>query len=575
MNGRLRFGLLALVTASLAAIPFHPQTLLGQEASARFRVLVPDIQGQAGADKKFGERFADELRNLINNMPTHQPVDEKELKNALRQYDMKMEDLTCIRVRQLGAQISAQLMFCGTFAREGADFKVEGEYWSPNSESFVVDPIVVAERGQKEAAQHFYAALQVQSEQIRKAQFCGDYASSGLFEQALTNCDEAIRLNPNAVSSRFTRAMALRNLDRNEDALEEFKRVLELDPLNEQAMQNAGYLSAILGHDEDARTYYRLYLDLNPANAAVRMRIAYELAQAGDPLGAMQFIEVGLELDGENVDLLKQHGGFAFTAGAEAAAGQEQLPPEAVELYRKALASFAKVYELEGETMDVAYLRNMVAAHSQLQEYAEAVELAARALETHGDEPALWSYYADALQKTGKVDEAIAALNRVLELDPAYPNAVARQAQWLFEADRQDEAVAALRQAVERGNMTSDDAAIRVFVNAHQKGVTPQQWDYAVRLIRLAKGFQVSDDTRQQLDFWLGYSLYQKARLQQEPSTIQTAQATLPLFQEALRLTQGCQGYAQRNNLETNRQQILTATQTYIEIQEAIIKRGR
>ncbi len=90
--------------------------------------------------------------------------------------------------------------------------------------------------------------------------------------------------------------------------------------------------------------YYQQYLMLNPANAGVRMRVAYELAQAGDPLGAMQFIEVGLEVDPENVDLLKQHGGFAFTAGAELNQGQEEMPPEAVDLFRKALVSYEKVY---------------------------------------------------------------------------------------------------------------------------------------------------------------------------------------------------------------------------------------
>jgi hypothetical protein len=63
--------------------------------------------------------------------------------------------------------------------------------------------------------------------------------------------------------------------------------------------------------------------------------------------------------------------------------------------------------------------------------------------------------------------------------------------------------------------------------------------------------------------------------VQQEPQTLETAQATLPRFREALRLIQSCGDYAQRNNLESNRQELLTATNTYIEIQDAIIRRGR
>ena len=77
MNGRLRLGLLALVTACLAAIPLHPQEVSAQEPTARFRVMVPDIQPLNGAEKRFGERLADELRDLINEMLTHQPIEER------------------------------------------------------------------------------------------------------------------------------------------------------------------------------------------------------------------------------------------------------------------------------------------------------------------------------------------------------------------------------------------------------------------------------------------------------------------------------------------------------------------
>ena len=45
-----------------------------------------------------------------------------------------------------------------------------------------------------------------------------------------------------------------------------------------------------------------------------------------------------------------------------------------------------------------------------------------------------------------------------------------------------------------------------------------------------AKQFEVTDLTRQKLDFWLGYSIFNSARAQQEPQTLETARATLPRF---------------------------------------------
>jgi tetratricopeptide (TPR) repeat protein len=225
--------------------------------------------------------------------------------------------------------------------------------------------------------------------------------------------------------------------------------------------------------------------------------------------------------------------------------------------------------------MDVALLRNMVVAHINLGEFDTAVSLGSRILETHGDEAAIWSIHADALQRAGQVDEAISALNRVKELDASYPNVFARQGNWLLQEGRIEEAIPVLREAVTRGEQSVDAVADLVFANAYQKGVQPNDWGYAIRVIRLAKEFEVSDLTGQKLNFWLGYSLFQAARVQQEPQTLETAQATLPRFQEALRMIQSCGEYAQRNNLESNRQELLTATNTFIEIQDAIIRRGR
>jgi hypothetical protein len=76
-----------------------------------------------------------------------------------------------------------------------------------------------------------------------------------------------------------------------------------------------------------------------------------------------------------------------------------------------------------------------------------------------------------------------------------------------------------------------------------------------------------------QLNFWHGFSLYQTAVKEQEPQTLQTAQSSLPKFQEAIRLLQQSGDYP--STVSVNLAQLLENTGTYVEIQEAIIKRGR
>ena len=80
-------------------------------------------------------------------------------------------------------------------------------------------------------------------------------------------------------------------------------------------------------------------------------------------------------------------------------------------------------------------------------------------------------------------------------------------------------------------------------------------------------------DLTEQLNFWHGYSLYQGALEEQKPSTLATAKATLPKFQAALTYLQKVKNYW--TVVKVPQEQFLTGVGTYIEIQEAIIKRGR
>ena len=116
---------------------------------------------------------------------------------------------------------------------------------------------------------------------------------------------------------------------------------------------------------------------------------------------------------------------------------------------------------------------------------------------------------------------------------------------------------------------------VNTYTNAYNEGIRNKNWDYGIRVIRLTRDFDASPEIAQRSNFWLAYALYSRASVQQEPQTLETANQTLPQFQEALRLLQGAASYAQGNNLENDRQNLLNATNTYIEIQEAIIRRGR
>jgi tetratricopeptide (TPR) repeat protein len=253
-----------------------------------------------------------------------------------------------------------------------------------------------------------------------------------------------------------------------------------------------------------------------------------------------------------------------------------ELGAEVEGLYRKAITALEKAFDLQGTEMSPGNLRNIISAYAQLGDNESAVAFAERALEAHPEEKAILSAYAVALGRLDRVDEAVQALQQIEAIDPEYPNLYARMADLFLKADRRDDAVPIMKQAVSNG-ADPDQMANILFGDAFNKGLDPKNpnrsLSYALNGIAAAKEFDVGDKMQAMLDFWHGYALFQRGLAAQEPNTLESARASLPAFQDALPLLRAGASYAPE--VGVNADQIIEATQQYIEIQEAIIKRGR
>ena len=266
-------GLLAL---SLIPVALHAQD---QQVTGRFQVLIPALSPVDGADDDFGKDVAEELRDMIDELDTHQPVEERDLKSALRQYDIDEDDLDCITARQLASQMAVNVVVCGTTKPAPGDkmFEVAAQFLTVETgESFNVDAFTAQEREKEAAAQTIFTAFETLVQQQRHAQFCGEYAQSQQWDNAMENCNRAIELNPTNVSSIYTRGMIYVNQEQWEQAISEFEQVLALNPIHENGLKAAGFAAAKAGDGEKSLGYYQQFLDLNPGDAQVRMTIAYD-----------------------------------------------------------------------------------------------------------------------------------------------------------------------------------------------------------------------------------------------------------------------------------------------------------
>lgn len=226
--------------------------------------------------------------------------------------------------------------------------------------------------------------------------------------------------------------------------------------------------------------------------------------------------------------------------------------------------------------MDASLLVNMVKAYMNLGDNEQAAAWSARILETHGAEASVWSIHADALQRTERLEEALAALEHVLTLDPSNSRVAARRGQWLVQAGRFAESEQALRASVEDGVLTPDQAAELLFNYGYQEGIRPEDWSVAIEVLEMAKAFETTDEMQGKVAFFLGYAVLKDAIPRQEARTKESAQATLPLFQEARRLLEEAAEYAQRQGeRENDRLALLENVDAFLEIQETILRRGR
>jgi tetratricopeptide (TPR) repeat protein len=585
MTGRLN-QVLAFAAAALLAAPFFASSsylAAQQQAQGRFRVLIPDFFPAEGTDDDFGKDTAEDLRDMMDELATHEAIDKDEIEDNLDRFDLDMDDLSCIETRQLGSQINAQVSMCASYEEIGDDMVrvSEIQFWDQTGTAFEVEPFEIDEGEREEAATRILERFDGYVQQLRFRQYCADYASSQDWENALRNCNQALDLNSDDNTVRMVRARVFFNTDRLEESLEELQVILEADPFNEEALQLAGYVATQLGQNEVGRDYYAQYLEINPNADRVRRRIAYDMYEAGDPEGAMLLIEEGLELEG-NPDLMVDFGNYAFAAAAErmqdtATAGGDaesgSLPPEVQEYYREAIDAYTGAFDALGDSMSVGALRNVVNAHVQLGEVEQAIDFGARVTEVHPEDAGAWSVLANAHQRAGNLDDAVAALDQVVEIDPDYPNLYARQGKWMLDAGRVEDAIPFLERAVERGQDPNTMARL-LLAEAHGNGVTQERWNYAIDVLTQAKeAFDLSQQAREELDFWHGWSVYQRAVGNQEPGTVETARATLPQFQRARELFSAAEGYGSRQ-ASINIGELLNAADTYIEIQEAIIKRA-
>jgi tetratricopeptide (TPR) repeat protein len=569
---------LGLVFAASLALT---RPALAQEPGGRFRVLIPNPEVQDGVRERFARDVANETKKLIDGMVTHRSLEKGDLNRLLKQYNLKEKDLNCITSQQLAAQGGIELVMCGTIKAAASGMEVEATFITTDQTRFEVPPVVASDA--KQVAQHIFTSFETFVNQLGLVQYCNQDLGSSHWDAALEKCGQALELNPSSLPALYGKGYALMQMERFDESLGTLRQLLELNPIHAEGLQAAGFVTAKLGQMEDSRAYFNQYLELNPGNVQVRLTIALDALKAGDPEGALSIVEQGLQDAGADQQLMEYAGYFAAAAASrkndsarDANGGSTADKAEIRELYQRAADYLGKVYAEQGDEANTDVIVQLVNSLTQLDREAEAIELGAKGVADKPGEASLWRAYAAALREAGRTSEAVKALDSVLELDPQAQSIRAQQAQWLLQDEKLEEAGAAFRKAVDAGELESESAGMNIFAYGVNEKFQKGKQAEAAPYFELAQKFVTKPQSKGMVNFFHAMVFYYRGIETGKPETLASARASLPLFQRALELFKQSGAYGQSSAANAKSlQDHISATETYIEIQDALIKRGR
>lgn len=222
-------------------------------------------------------------------------------------------------------------------------------------------------------------------------------AVQGKFQQALQYFQKALRKDPLVPIAYDYLGSAYLALHRNDDAVESYRKALQLSPGNRDFILNLAYGYLQAERLREAEEGFRLLIEQNPGDWQPWRLLGLTLIRRGDP-------------------------------------------SEAVVAFQQALAKNPS----QPETLyDLARL------YQQQKKYPQAVEIFRRLVKLIPDDAELWTSLGSNYKETGMFEPAEEAYQRALSIDPKlaaayynYGNLLVEQRNWLGAVEKYRQAIA-------------------------------------------------------------------------------------------------------------------------------------
>jgi tetratricopeptide (TPR) repeat protein len=250
-------------------------------------------------------------------------------------------------------------------------------------------------------------------------------------EEAIDEFRKAIDLDPRLAIFHSNLGAALSDQHRTDEAIAECRKAIELDPREAQAHNNLGNALSDLHKTDEAIAEYKKAIELDPRYALPHNNLGLALSEQGKIDEAIAEYKKAIELDPREA-LAHNNLGNALS--------DRHKTEEAIAEYKKAIELDPRD-AIPHTGLGVA-LREQGKIDEAIAEYKKAIELDPRLALPHNN-------LGSALRDQGNTEEAIAEYRKAIELDPrlALPHIGLGEA--LRDQHKTDEAIAEFRKAIE------------------------------------------------------------------------------------------------------------------------------
>jgi len=221
---------------------------------------------------------------------------------------------------------------------------------------------------------------------------------------------------------------------RYEEALDSYKKALDIDSENVETWHSLGFTLDKLERYEEALASYDNALDIDP-------EYTYVWIGRGDTLRNLKRYEEALASYNKALDIAEPGHPYTWRKRGDTLRNLKR--------YKEALASYDNALDIDPEYANTWHNRGLALAN--LKRYEEALTSYNKTLDIDPAPgyPYAWKNRGDTLQWLNRYEEALASYDKALEIDPEYVKAWSNRGLTLRKLKRYKEAVASHDKALE------------------------------------------------------------------------------------------------------------------------------